>query len=250
MKIEEGLAILELVPNVPNVPGIMYLTLVWDDKDVVLFDAGLPGQADIVLELIKKEGVNPERLSKVIITHHDMDHIGSLATIVGKIEQSSSESRKVDVLAHQLEIPYIHGDMIPQKFSPEILEQLKKQLAERPKEQQEQFKAMFTSSKPKVTDQLTHQQELSFCGGIVILHTPGHTDGHISIYLKKYKTLVAGDLLHKSGEKLLGPDAAFDFNNAQSIKSVEVVKKYDIEKIISFHGGLISENTKQQLESL
>ena len=41
-------------------------------------------------------------------------------------------------------------------------------------------------------------EELPFCGGITVIHTPGHTPGHICLYIGQNKTLIAGDALFKS----------------------------------------------------
>lgn len=36
---------------------------------------------------------------------------------------------------------------------------------------------------------------LPWCGGIEIIDTKGHMPGHISLYLKEFKTLITGDAL-------------------------------------------------------
>jgi len=41
------------------------------------------------------------------------------------------------------------------------------------------------------------------CGGIRVLHTPGHTVGSISLYIQRIKTLVAGDAVLSAGEHLV-----------------------------------------------
>lgn len=102
MKIAEGLDILEL----GNEERRMNATLIWDDKNVILIDAGLPGQIENIREEVKKAGVSFDRINKIIITHHDLDHIGGLSSIV---KNSKSE---IEVLAHSGERPYIEGDKI------------------------------------------------------------------------------------------------------------------------------------------
>lgn len=238
MRIKDGLAILELAPNVPNVPGTMYPVLVWDEKNTVLIDTGLPGQEETLLELIKKEGVHPEKIDSIIITHHDMDHIGSLASIVKWIKAKNNGESTVRVLSHEIEKPYIQGEKLPIKFTKEILEEMQKQLAQLPPEQQKQYMSTFSDNKPEVTDMVYHQQELPLCGGMRILHTPGHTPGHICIYLEKYKTLVAGDVLTVSDGRLTGPYVDQTYDMAEAKKSLATLLDLEIEGIICFHGGI------------
>ena len=238
MRIDDGLVILELEPNVPNVTGTIYPVLVWDDKNTVLIDTGLPGQAETLLELIKKEGVQPEKIDTIIITHHDMDHIGSLAPIVKWINTKNNGESIVQVLSHEIEKPYIQSEKLPIKFTKEILEEMQKQLAKLSPEQQKEYKSTFSDNKPEVTGIVYHQQELPLCGGMRILHTPGHTPGHICIYLEKYKTLVAGDILTVRDGRLSGPFVDQTYDMVQAKKSLATLLDLDIEGMICFHGGL------------
>ncbi|MDF2985102.1 MAG: Zn-dependent hydrolase, glyoxylase [Eubacterium sp.] len=240
---------LELEPNVPNVGGLMYPVLVWDDREAVLVDAGLPGQGDRILELVSKEGVQPERLTKIIITHHDMDHIGSLAQITA-LAGSRQQELKVEVLSHEIEKPYIQGELMPIKFTPEMLEQLKKQLAELPQEHQKEFQAMFAANKPKVTGTVSHKLELQCCGGMTVIHTPGHTPGHICIYLKKFKTLIAGDALNADSGELMGPNPQHTYDMAKAKQSLTALADFDIQRILCYHGGVVAGDLNSKIKEL
>ncbi len=247
MKINEGFAVLELEPNVPNM-GIIYPVLLWDEKEVVLIDAGLPGQAQSIMELVKKEGVQPERITKIIITHQDMDHIGSLAQIVKTVNNHSPEESKIQVYSHELEKPYIQGERMPIKFTKEMLEKKKQELAELTPEKRKEYEEMFSSNKPKVTDILNHGQVLPCCGGIKIIHTTGHTPGHISIYLEKYKTLIAGDALNGDNGRLAGPNPVHTYDMVQARKSLRILLDYEIDRVVCYHGGLVSGEIRNQIK--
>ncbi len=250
MKIDEGLAALELEPNVPNVKGCMHPVLVWDEREAVLIDTGLPGQEKTIFELMVREGVDPERLTKIIITHQDMDHIGGLAGIAGTLNGRRQAGSRIEVLSHEIEKPYIQGDLMPIKFTKEMIEKLNKQLAELPEDQRSGYKSMFSDNKPEVTDTLAHNQELDCCGGITVIHTPGHTTGHICLYLKKYKTLIAGDALNNFDSELSGPNPVYTYDMKQAHESLSLLKVYDIQRVVCYHGGLNDKSVNAKIAEL
>ncbi|HVO70588.1 MAG TPA: MBL fold metallo-hydrolase, partial [Aggregatilineaceae bacterium] len=76
--------------------------------------------------------------------------------------------------------------------------------------------------------------------GVRIIPTPGHTEGHISIYLEESATLIAGDLVVIEDGKL---DLAYP-QFAQSLKrcleSIERTRKLAIERVLCYHGGWLA----------
>jgi glyoxylase-like metal-dependent hydrolase (beta-lactamase superfamily II) len=91
---------------------------------------------------------------------------------------------------------------------------------------------------------------LPYCGGIHIINTPGHTPGHISLYHKPSKTLIAADALVVIDRQLHGPvpDHALDYPLA--LKSISRFTAFDIENIICYHGGLFNNNCNQRISEL
>lgn len=101
MRIANGVEMLELEVILANGPGVINPLLVWDAKDVLLFDTGLPGMGTIFHQATINAHVPFERLNKVLITHADMDHIGSLSQIIHETGAG------ITVMAHEEEKPYI-----------------------------------------------------------------------------------------------------------------------------------------------
>lgn len=60
MKIAEGLDVLELGSEERR----MNATLIWDDKNVILIDAGLPGQLENIREEVEKQVYHSTELIK------------------------------------------------------------------------------------------------------------------------------------------------------------------------------------------
>ena len=81
MKIADGVKMMELSMNMGGIQSSIHPTLIWDDNNVILVDAGLPGGLPDIKEEMNKTGVSFDKLDKIIITHQDMDHIGGLPDI-------------------------------------------------------------------------------------------------------------------------------------------------------------------------
>jgi len=244
MKIAEGFKMLEIHGGMFGKPGIFNPTLIWDETEIVLIDTGLPAQRQLIREAVENAGVSFDSLSKIIITHQDTDHIGSLAEIV------KESNREVEVFAHRVEKPYIQGDLTPIKMTPEKIAQMKVTLSKMPEEKRNEINNMLSNISARVDKTVEDGEELPFCGGIQVIYTPGHTPGHICLYLRKYKTLVTGDAMNVIEGKLCGPNPEFTYNMGDAIKSLKKFAKYDITNVICYHGGTYSDNVKQRILEL
>lgn len=242
MRIANGVEMLEISGNIKGRQSTICPTLLWDDDTVVLVDAGYPGQLPLIRERMDNAGVPFDKLNKVIITHHDVDHIGSLASILQELPN------RVEVVAHEEERPYIQGDKRPHKVA-----QLEDKLNLLPKEMieiYEMLNAFYQKGTVTVNKTVIDGEELPCCGGITVVYTPGHTLGHICLYLRQSKILIAGDALAVEGEVLVkAPDfATFDVDVYR--KSLKKLTEYDIKTIICYHGGLYQDNVNQRIAEL
>lgn len=99
MEVSKGVEILELEFN----GIIIHPTLLWDQEMAVLIDTGFPGQFEDLHVVMEKVGVSFDKLKVVILTHQDIDHIGSLPEILQVCGSN------IKVYAHVLDKPYIEG---------------------------------------------------------------------------------------------------------------------------------------------
>ena len=83
-----------------------------------------------------------------------------------------------------------------------------------------------------------------------MIHRPGHTPGHISLYLNKSKALIAGDAMVAVESKLQGPRAQVTPDMDTALHSLEKFTQYDIKIVVCYHGGVVSENVNKQLKDL
>lgn len=235
MKVSNGVAALEL-----NIQGfILHPTLIWDDEEAVLVDAGMPSQLEPIRTAMNDLGVPFEKLKAVIVSHQDIDHIGSLPEVV------DASTNKINVYAHELDKPYIEGKFPLIKTNPERMS--KEAWASLPTEMQLLYK---NPPKCKVNQILEDGQELPYCGGIQVIHTPGHTPGHVSLYVKKSKTLVAGDAIICVDGSLQGPVQRTTLDMNAALSSLAKYLEFDIESVICYHGGVCMNTPKEQIQNL
>jgi glyoxylase-like metal-dependent hydrolase (beta-lactamase superfamily II) len=213
-----------------------------DKDEVILIDCGYFGFLPKLEQSAKENGINFSSLTKVIITHHDHDHMGSLAEIKRKYPH-------IQVIASEKDAPYIEGRKKSLRL--EQAEETQKIL---PPEQQESgllFQDVLKAVENAAIDLTVKDGDyFPWCGGIQIVETPGHMPGHISIYLKKYKVLISGDALAIENNKLEIAAPQFTLDMAEAKKSVLKLLNYDIEKIICYHGGEYKENISQALKNM
>ncbi|MED4781364.1 MBL fold metallo-hydrolase [Brevibacillus choshinensis] len=218
------------------------LVLLQDEHDTILVDCGYPDFLGLLAEAVARCGIQLDSITKLIVTHHDIDHIGSLAALKRMYPQ-------MDIIAHELEVPFVEG-----KQKSLRLEQAESSLDELLGEARghaEQFIHFLQSLEPAPVDQkVTHGEKLPWCGGIEIVHTPGHMTGHISLYLPTTKTLIAGDAVVMEDGKLAIANPQFTLDMKEAIHSIQRLLTYDIEQIVCYHGGLFQGDAKQALRQL
>ncbi len=235
MKVSSGVAMLELEIQ----ETVLNPTLVWDENSAVLIDTGMPGQSEQILEKMTENGVSLDQLKAVILTHQDLDHIGSLPELLERADHP------IEVYAHEADQPYIEGTRRLMKADPENMnEEVWNKLPD-------QVKELYKNPpKAEVTKVLKDGDELPEFGGMKVISTPGHTPGHISLLLKEGKTLVVGDAMVCSNEFLQRPVDQVTPDMDTALQSMRKLLDYDIDQVICFHGGLASGNIHNQIKRL
>jgi glyoxylase-like metal-dependent hydrolase (beta-lactamase superfamily II) len=216
MATDSGIKALKLEMNEGGNTFFVHAALLWDEHDVILVDTGVPGHLEIIRKALEQESIRFEQLTKVIITHHDLDHIGSLPNLI------SESGGRIKVFAHEFSKPYILGEVPILKMG-----------------------ILVPPSKIDVT--LQDGDIIPYCGDIEVISTPGHSPDHISLYHKPSKTLISGDALTSNNGVLMPPYEAYTPDMEQALQSVAKLLNYDIETVITYHGGVCTERIKQRL---
>lgn len=243
MQIADGLEMLELEMKLSGRTMMIHPVIVSDRDYWTLIDTGMLGQATDIISYAEQAGITKKPLRSIILTHQDIDHIGGFPGFL-----SESGEALFEVYAHEADRDVIDGKAGLIKFPPE---NLAAELKTVPAEVRIAFENVFIRpTKPNVKQLLTDGMVLPVGGGLTVIHTPGHTPGHVSLYHQASKTLIAGDaLVIHNGE--LQPSSPYSTVNMElALQSLEKFTPFDIETVVCYHGGLMHGDINKQIAAL
>jgi glyoxylase-like metal-dependent hydrolase (beta-lactamase superfamily II) len=228
--------------NVFGTPSKIYPVLIWDEAGATLVDVGYPGHFEQLKQAVEQAGVPFNQIRRIIITHQDWDHIGTLGDILNALGDA------VEIYTHIAEKPYIEGTIPYIKINPE-------RIATRLQSIPAVLRANVTDMFARIpTVQVHHTikggETLPFHGGLKVIHTPGHTPGHICLFVKDHRLLIAGDQLRIEQGVLVGPAEEHTPDMPTALKSLYNLTEYDINYVACYHGGLYGPNASARITEL
>ena len=92
-------------------------------------------------------------------------------------------------------------------------------------------------------------ERLPDCGGINVIHTPGHTAGHISLHLPRIKTMIAGDAIVSAGEHLMVSPTYLSSDPQAAHESVKrlIEMNLDLDRLLVGHGDDVYFGAKENI---
>jgi glyoxylase-like metal-dependent hydrolase (beta-lactamase superfamily II) len=242
VRIADGAEALELPLDLPGSSGIsIYPLVLWSEADgITLVDAGVPGQLRVFEQALARLGLALRDLRRILLTHQDLDHIGSAAAL--------SEATGAEVWAHAADAPYIRGDLPLLKLD---VKKIEARIAALPEERRAHAQKML-SSPPRVTvhHSLSGGEELPFHGGITVIPTPGHTPGHACYYVKALQLLAAGDALRVENGGLIGPNPIATADMRRAVASLRNLLPCRVTTVLCYHGGLATRDVAARIQAL
>ena len=196
----------------------------WGKTDLTLIDCGMPGDEVKILAALRAHGFDPAHIRRIIITHADVDHMGSLRVL--------KQTVKAPVACHSVEKDLMEhpGKRTPAKTPAGY--------AIRPLHALISLLPKFRVA-PVRPDQLLVDSQVLAGEGFTVIHTPGHTPGHISLLHKEQRFLIVGDALANRKDKLGGPAVLFTPDPYNAQRSIwKLGKKYanDFDIAVFGHG--------------
>jgi len=234
--------VLPMIFQLGEINLTIYPTILKDDKDLILVDCAYPDFILTIESEMNKIGLSLNQLTRIVLTHHDHDHIGALREI-------KDQYPTIEILCTKEEAPYITGQSKSLRL--QQAEAIYDSLPDNEKEESRVFQNFIATIK-KVDNVTTINSGDTFpwCGGTKIVDTKGHMPGHISLYVRNEKTLIAGDALVVENGKLCMAYSQFVLNMQDAQDSIRNLLNYDIEKIICYHGGIYDADVRKSLNDI
>lgn len=192
-------------------------------KDLTLVDAGLMGKAEYKLGAVRKSGIDPSDIKRIIMTHTHLDHIGCLSEIRESIPLAELWVHREEALALE------EGD-------------------ERTVYGMEMFRSMCQAQyhiEPGAftftVDRKLEGSETLQIGGMSweVLHIPGHSRGSIALYEPEGKVLIPGDTVY--ADYAIG---RFDLHGASGTElkgSLMTLAEMDVRILLPGHNRIMEE---------
>lgn len=147
------------------------------DDVPTLVDAGTPFDTDWVRENLDDIGVGVGDVERVLLSHYDFDHVGTLADLAAEMEATVyAGTADADVLTGRESPPFGNHNGAFQRLA-----------------------GLFVS-KPDL--EVVAIQDGATVGSFTAYHTPGHTPGHLAFVSEDLDVGFLGDLVSESDGEL------------------------------------------------
>jgi hydroxyacylglutathione hydrolase len=192
--------------SIPIAPGItinrfVYSYLIYGGM-ITLIDTGVAGCETQIFEYIRSTGRDPSEIALIILTHSHPDHIGAA--------QAIQQTTGCSIAAHPAERAWIEDTDLQNR--------------ERPVP----GFAMLVGGSVQVDHELEDgdviEHDETRTGEILVLHTPGHSKGSISLFLHSEGALLTGDAVPVEGEIPVYDDATASVRSLKKLRGIAGIR--------------------------
>lgn len=179
----------------------------------LLIDAGAVGQGEVILRSLASLGIRPLDIKKIIVTHHHANHAGGL----WELHKRSGAK----LYAHANDADLIRGRK-PRRAARRGLSKVYHYAVD-----------LVGPVDPRPVDLDGKLRDGDMIAGLRVIHTPGHTPGHIC--LLRGPVLFSGDLLEATSGGFRETPHTHTSDLATSRQSIRMIAKFDFAAILSGH---------------
>lgn len=210
-------------------PFINSYAFINTDSSVTLVDCGLKGSSKRLIKDLARIGKHPKDVVTIVLTHAHDDHIGGASQMIKRCEVKN-------VLMHEKDSQFPPTGKTPSRDDSRLSGKIMKIL---PESNYEPF---------NVTRTLIDGEVIDTAGGLRVVHTPGHTDGHISLLHLESETLITGDSIFNMSSRLTWALSGFCVNFEQSKETSRSFLDLDFRNTCFTHGPEIRGKGKERIK--
>jgi glyoxylase-like metal-dependent hydrolase (beta-lactamase superfamily II) len=219
---------MKIIDHVFVVPGVVANPYIIVDADgLTLIDTGIPRSEQKILAYVASLGKSARDVKRIILTHSDLDHVGSLAGL-----QKATGAR---TYASKIEAEAIAAGKASRQIKPSGFSMRRVMFA---------LMRPFMKAKPFQVDEiLTDGQVLPVLGGLRVIESSGHTPGHISLFLPAAGVLFCGDSMVTDENGIHGSRSGLTWDDAKAREAEKKQAALGAKIVCSGHGPVVMDAT-------
>jgi len=217
--------------RIPTAPADLVNTFAFteDDGSVTLVDCGLRfGASRRIRAGLAAMGRAVEDVQRIVLTHAHSDHAGAAAAML-------AATRTSGVTIHDADADFARRGQSPPRDSrfsgPSWLRPVNDRFG--------------TFPPVTVAETVADGDVLPVAGGVQVVHTPGHTPGHVSLLHQSSGVLITGDAIWNMRRRITWPVLAFCTDVRLTQQTAEVLGELEYTTAAFTHGPQVSVNARE-----
>jgi glyoxylase-like metal-dependent hydrolase (beta-lactamase superfamily II) len=234
-------ALEEIVPGIYGLPipmaGVPYVNafIVDGPGGVVIVDTGMPNRAKRVLAALRDIGRGPRDVRLIVLTHHHLDHTGSVNAAASATNAPvSAHPADAAVIMAEAPAPRANRDTAARRILGPLVDRIQPR------------RIPPLAVRPVVDGDVLGEAGFD----MEVVHTPGHTPGHISLLVPSRQALIAGDAAANVFGRLAPPVGLYTEDAESMRRSIERLAGLDFDTACFGHGGALRGHAATRFRTL